>query len=965
MNQLITVKHLPALFAITFTLLTSFPLLAADCSQAEIILTTQAQVDSFQTDHGGEGTCDTVTGDLWIVGENSITDLSGLSDLSHAGSALTIRDNFVLTNLDGLSNLIDVGGNLTVTSNSSLSNCEALSSLLDEVDDPPPGPGPGVAGIPDVGGDVAISGNLTGCNLTCEPEMGLVCPPSSNPEVFIDGLDVQINGSVLTPDPCESVTNIRWDWGDGSGSDSFFPAQHTYPERADYTISATALDASDNEIVSDACYISMGTCSQSDISLSSQVQVDSFHTDYGNGGICDTVAGELQIHGADITNLDGLSGIRSVGGSLTIEDNPSLTTLDGLSSLASTGSGYYYPGIGLYIVNNPSLTSLAGLSGLTTTGGTLRIERNTILPNLDGLSGITNVSGHLWIQENDTLANLDSLSGVTNVGGDLNIGLNYSLTSLVGLSGITNVDGDLAIGSANSLTSLDGLSGITSVGASLFITYNAVLPNLDGLSSLTSVGGALGFWGNNALSNIDSLSGLSSAVALWILWNNSLVDLNGLSDLTSIAFDVVITDNVSLSHCSALSKLLDDVDDMPAGPGPGSAGIPDVGSDVTLSGNRPGCNALDEIDTLFSDSFEEQKNIYTLLDEEGVGSSNAIAIGFDGNPVISYRDQFAKTLKYAKCLTRLCTASAITIVDDSGDVGLDSSIDIGADGTPVISYYDGISGALKVAKCNDVRCTTAIVTTVDDSNNVGRFTSITIGDDEFPVISYRDMTAETLKVAKCENASCTLSTITTVDDLGNVGNYNSIAIGHDGFPVISYHDGSASKLKVIKCNDAACSGGDEVVSTVNDYADFTGIYTAIAIGTDGNPVIVYLQTTPPAPSTVRVAKCNDPACADGDEIISILDNTGIAMHEPTDIVIGSDGLPVLTYFDFANQELKVIKCNDATCSGGDEKINVVDGLTRIGSLSIDIGDDGMPVISVWDGLNDGLGVVHCGTSSCK
>jgi hypothetical protein len=42
--------------------------------------------------------------------------------------------------------------------------CYALAPLLDAVDDALPGPGPGAAGIPDVGGDVTISNNLPGCN---------------------------------------------------------------------------------------------------------------------------------------------------------------------------------------------------------------------------------------------------------------------------------------------------------------------------------------------------------------------------------------------------------------------------------------------------------------------------------------------------------------------------------------------------------------------------------------------------------------------------------------------------------------------------------------------------------------------------------------------------------------------------------------------------------------------------------
>ena len=47
--------------------------------------------------------------------------------------------------------------------------------------------------------------------------------------------------------------------------------------------------------------------------------------------------------------------------------------------------------------------------------------------------------------------------------------------------------------------------------------------------------------------------------------------------------------------CYALAPLLDDVDDALPGPGPGAAGIPDVGGAVTISNNLPGCNSIAQI----------------------------------------------------------------------------------------------------------------------------------------------------------------------------------------------------------------------------------------------------------------------------------------------------------------------------------------------------------------------------------
>ena len=131
-----------------------------------------------------------------------------------------------------------------------------------------------------------------------------------------------------------------------------------------------------------------------------------------------------------------------------------------------------------------------------------------------------------------------------------------------------------------------------------------------------------------------------------------------------------------------------------------------------------------------------------------------------------------------------------------------------------------------------------------------------------------------LKVAKCNDAACAGGdeTITTVDDPANsVGLYTSLAIGADGLPVISYRDNTAGRLKVAKCNDAACAGGDETITTVDDPANSVGFYTSLAIGADGLPVISYRDNTA---GSLKVAKCNDAACAGGDETITTVDDSG-------------------------------------------------------------------------------------------
>jgi hypothetical protein len=185
------------------------------------------------------------------------------------------------------------------------------------------------------------------------------------------------------------------------------------------------------------------------------------------------------------------------------------------------------------------------------------------------------------------------------------------------------------------------------------------------------------------------------------------------------------------------------------------------------------------------------------LDSVGmVGIETSIAIGTNGNPIISYRDGLNNDLKIAACNNPTCTTSNNFTIDSGGSVGYETSITIGTNGNPIISYYDGTNGDLKVAACDNPTCTTSTNTTIDNTGDVGWYTSITIGTNGNPIISYWDATSDDLKVAACNNPTCTTSTNSTIDSNGNVGIYTSMTIGANGHPVISYYDATNQDLKV-------------------------------------------------------------------------------------------------------------------------------------------------------------------------
>lgn len=356
----------------------------------------------------------------------------------------------------------------------------------------------------------------------------------------------------------------------------------------------------------------------------------------------------------------------------------------------------------------------------------------------------------------------------------------------------------------------------------------------------------------------------------------------------------------------------------------------------------------------------------------GVGIYSSLTIGTDGLPVISYYDTTAGNLKVAKCNDADCAGGdeTLTTVDASvNDVGAYSSIAIGSDGNPVIAYEDQNLFALKVVKCDDPACAPGGETfsTVDDqANQLGNFASIAIGSDGFPVISYQDMTAKSLKVAKCNDAACAPGgeTLTTVDDppVNQVGYDTSLAIGTDGFPVISYADSTAGTLKVARCFNAGCTGGAVTITTVDDPSNIVGLYSSIAVGSDGFPVISYYDQTA---LSLKVAKCNDASCFGGDEKITTIDDPADSVGGYTSIAIGTDGYPIVSYLDSTLFALRVAKCNDASCSSSRTITNVDDPANSVGIYtSLAIGADGYPVISYYDLSASALKVIHCRTASC-
>lgn len=346
-----------------------------------------------------------------------------------------------------------------------------------------------------------------------------------------------------------------------------------------------------------------------------------------------------------------------------------------------------------------------------------------------------------------------------------------------------------------------------------------------------------------------------------------------------------------------------------------------------------------------------------VVGDFGVGG---IALGTDGNPVLIFGGH---PVSLVRCNDPICAGNDESIQEINGTFcgsATTSDLTINADGNPMVTQKNGgcvSDGILNIATCLDPSCAAPNESGPSyDADGNGDFSSVAIGTDGNPVVSYYDnMPQGDLKVLHCNDRVCdgTEDTISIVASAGDVGQHSSLAIGKDGNPVIAYYDVGNHDLKVARCNDKACAGGNEKISTVDGAGD-VGEFASLAIGTDGNPVIAYYKRSS---GDLRVAKCNDPACAGGNEKRSTVAAAG-DVGQYASMGIGLDGRPAVAFYDFTQHILKIVRCNDPACTGT-ERIATLDSAGDVGQYaSLAIGLDGVPVVAYYDATNTRIKVAR-------
>jgi hypothetical protein len=590
---------------------------------------------------------------LTIIGNHSLTDLTGLNNLHSISGQFLIAGNDSLSSLTGLEELAYIGGNLQFGSGAQLGwiGNPALTTLT------------GLDGLTEIRGDLVFAGttlvNLEGLN-----NLAII----GNDLILYDNSFITMTGL----DNLDSIYgNFRVGPYPGTGGGDWSPGGNSIPDFTgieNLTSIGGDLVICWNDSLSNLAGLENLTSIGGDLifyvngNLTSLVGLDNLTSIegglnlYSNHALISlsglenltVLGGNLSIGHNDgyyggnssLINLDGLNNISkgsinnlviadnqslfncaaqsicdylaSPNGTIEIHDNaPGCNSTkeveaacakhclpEGITFLTQAQVDSFqinYPGcieIEGDVTIGASITNLNGLSVLTSIRGFLDIENNPFLTSLDGLDNLTYVDSCIWIGDNDALASLAGLESLSSVGYFLSIFGNASLSSISALKNLTHIEDGLFISDNDSLASLTGLEGLSSVGDHLMITLSPALTNLAGLDNISSIGGGLLIGNNKAIVNFAGLEGLTSigAGSIQIYENPALVSLTGLENINAGTLNYLhLGNNISLSTCDVKS-----ICDYLAAPG----GI------VEILNNASGCNSPDEVKAACTFSVE-------------------------------------------------------------------------------------------------------------------------------------------------------------------------------------------------------------------------------------------------------------------------------------------------------------------------------------------------------------------------
>jgi len=458
-------------------------------------------------------------GNLTLDNVDNLLNVDDLSSINEIGSNLIIKNNENLQNLNGIENSYQGLYNLKIENNPSLLNLDGLKGVSIVIDN-----------LYIINNDLITS--LEGLN-NINGNFNWV-----EVSILIQGNEMLDDISAIEQIDSQGITAMSIYNNPNLSVCSYHSVCLYISSNGNYYIQDNAPGCNTAQEIIATC----NTCPTGNLVFTTQSQIDNFATNYPN---CESLNVELRIEGSNITDLSGLSQIKSMSRKLTIQNCTNLVNIDGLDIRFRTHESY------IIVKNNPNLETITSLTSEFSFTRQIQFEYNDVLTSIIGLSGLERVST-ITIYNNESLINLNGLEDVVS-NSQIHIGNNNSLENISALSNLVDEShSDTSINNNPSLVSLNGLQGIHRAFA-MYIHNNDSLTDLSGLEGLNNIE-EVEIYDNESLISLEGLNNISRVEFLDIRNNPSLLNLNGL-DSFSVFFELYIDNNDSLTSLNGIEGL--------------------------------------------------------------------------------------------------------------------------------------------------------------------------------------------------------------------------------------------------------------------------------------------------------------------------------------------------------------------------------------------------------------------------
>lgn len=268
-------------------------------------------------------------------------------------------------------------------------------------------------------------------------------------------------------------------------------------------------------------------CAQN-LYLNTQAEVDAFAVNFPN---CTEILGTLSLSNldSDIHDLEPLSKLEKIGGSV-------------------------------YIQSQSNLTDLSPLNNINHIGGNLAVS-NSAAVNIP-FQSLEYLASDLTVQANDNLIDFTGFPLLDSLWGDINIFANENLVSIDALNHITKTRGIISIHLNPALESIGGFNSLIETRTVQFVD-NPILSVVGGFDNLLTIDGIFNFSNNDDIIIFSGLSNVRYIDNDIIIRNNDILrEINGFPLLEFVGEDILIEFNDSLKRISGFPSLLHIVESL-------------------------------------------------------------------------------------------------------------------------------------------------------------------------------------------------------------------------------------------------------------------------------------------------------------------------------------------------------------------------------------------------------------------